>query len=418
MIKFLLVGASFSNKGAEAMIITTCEGLKKYFPDSRLILTSPEYKYDKKKIEKLLLPLEIVSVINQSASKNKFIRIFKFGYRFLITLKNIVIIKLSKEYEGRQFINNKFNAIYHSDIIIDISGIDFTDYFSNSNTLSHMLYFLYAKILNKPYFCFPQAFGPANKFINKFAIKLCMSMANYIMPRGNISKRFIEELGITKNVKLITDLAFSFDKCNDKSVYDIFKEEKIDYENKKFVGITINTHLYNWSETDIIQIFAKFLDYITEKCDYEVLLLIHALYASGIDDSDIAEMIYEKSTNKPKIHIITGDYSASELKGIISKCHILMGSRFHSMIAALSTNVPVLVIGWGHKYKEILDLFEMNEVIVDYKELSSEKLIEKFEEVNQNYFKLKDKISCIANNYKNTKYEAAEIVFNEVNKLE
>lgn len=418
MIKFLLVGASFSNKGAEAMIITTCEGLKKYFPDSRLILVSPEYKYDKKKIEKLLLPLEIVNVINQSTSKNKLIRIFNFGYRVLITLKDIVIIKLSNKYKKRQFINNKFNAIYHSDIIIDISGINFTDYFSNFNTLAHMLYFLYAKILNKPYFCFPQAFGPANKFINKFAIKLCMPMANYIMPRGNISKGFIEELGITKNVKLITDLAFSFDKCDDKLVYDIFKKEKIDYKNKKFVGVTINTHLYNWSETDIIQIFAKFLDYITEKYDYEVLLLIHALYASGIDDSDIAEMIYEKSTNKPKIHIIAGDYNASELKGIISKCHILVGSRFHSMIAALSTNVPVLVIGWSHKYKEILDLFEMDRFIVDYRELSPGKLIKKFEEVNQNYFKLKDKISCIANNCENTKYEAAEIVFKEVNKLE
>jgi polysaccharide pyruvyl transferase WcaK-like protein len=116
--------------------------------------------------------------------------------------------------------------------------------------------------------------------------------------------------------------------------------------------------------------------------------------------------------------MITGDYNASELKGIISKCHILVGSRFHSMIAALSTGVPILVIGWSHKYNEILDLFEMGEFIVDYRELSLGKLIEKFEKVNQNHLKSKDKISHIANNYRNTKYEAAEIVFNEVNKLE
>lgn len=418
MVKFLLVGANFLNKGAEAMIITACEGLKEYFPESEFVLASSDYEYDKKKIEKSFLPLEIVNIINQSTSKNKFIRIFKFGYRFLITLKDIISIKLLNKYKNRQFINNKFNAIYHSDIIIDISGISFTDYFSNFNTLSHMFDFLYAKILNKPYFCFPQAFGPPNKFINKFAIKLCMPLANYIMPRGNISKGFIEELGITKNVKLITDLALSLDKCSDKLVYDIFKEENIDYKNKKFVGITINTHLYNWSETDIIQIFAKFLDYITEKHDYEILILIHTLYTNSIDDSDIAEMVYKKSSNKSKIHIITGDYNASELKGIISKCHILVGSRFHSMIAALSTGVPILVIGWSHKYKEILDLFEMGEFIVDYRELNSKKLIEKFEKVNQNYLKSKDKISRIANNYRNTKYEAAEIVFNEVNKLE
>ena len=41
------------------------------------------------------------------------------------------------------------------------------------------------------------------------------------------------------------------------------------------------------------------------------------------------------------------------------------------MIAALSLAVPVYVIGWSHKYKEVLERFQMDEFMRDYKNVDA-----------------------------------------------
>jgi polysaccharide pyruvyl transferase WcaK-like protein len=49
-------------------------------------------------------------------------------------------------------------------------------------------------------------------------------------------------------------------------------------------------------------------------------------------------------------------------------CKGVMVSRFHAMIAALSAKQPVIVLGWSHKYKEVMDSFELGSLVYDYKQ--------------------------------------------------
>jgi polysaccharide pyruvyl transferase WcaK-like protein len=49
------------------------------------------------------------------------------------------------------------------------------------------------------------------------------------------------------------------------------------------------------------------------------------------------------------------------------------------MIAALEREVPVLLIGWSHKYKEVLDMFGLGAWAVDYSDLTGALLIESFQ---------------------------------------
>ena len=56
--------------------------------------------------------------------------------------------------------------------------------------------------------------------------------------------------------------------------------------------------------------------------------------------------------------VIIGDAPAALLKGYISKCSFFVGARTHSTIAAYSTGVPTLVIGYSVKSRGIAtDLF-------------------------------------------------------------
>ena len=60
---------------------------------------------------------------------------------------------------------------------------------------------------------------------------------------------------------------------------------------------------------------------------------------------------------------------AEEIREYIGRCRFLVASRFHAMIGALQRKVPVLLVGWSHKYKEVLDMFGLGSYAADYADL-------------------------------------------------
>ena len=56
------------------------------------------------------------------------------------------------------------------------------------------------------------------------------------------------------------------------------------------------------------------------------------------------------------------DYNAEELKGYISRCRFMVVARTHASIAAYSTQVPTLVVGYSVKARGIAkDIFGTEE---------------------------------------------------------
>ncbi len=67
-------------------------------------------------------------------------------------------------------------------------------------------------------------------------------------------------------------------------------------------------------------------------------------------------------------------YNAKELKGYISRCRAFVGARTHSTIAAYSTGVPTLAIGYSVKARGIAkDLFGTEETMFCRYQISNQK---------------------------------------------
>ena len=77
------------------------------------------------------------------------------------------------------------------------------------------------------------------------------------------------------------------------------------------------------------------------------LPLIDALRASLPDDE--------------RVHWAAGVRNFNDVTEVVRACDALVASRFHSMVAGLSSAVPTLVLGWGHKYAEVLELFGLDQ---------------------------------------------------------
>ena len=85
---------------------------------------------------------------------------------------------------------------------------------------------------------------------------------------------------------------------------------------------------------------------------------------------DIAARIGEREG----VLFIDDDLSSQQLRYVIGLCTRFVTSRFHAMISSLSMAVPTVVIGWSHKYQEVLDLFGLSEWAFGSDEFSAEKL--------------------------------------------
>jgi len=87
------------------------------------------------------------------------------------------------------------------------------------------------------------------------------------------------------------------------------------------------------------------------------------------------------------------------------------------MIGALYKKVPVLLVGWSHKYKEVLDMFRLGQNAIDYKKLDLEGLIEAFNEFEAKQDEIRDNIERYLDEVKESSYQNIEIVLEELNRV-
>ena len=109
--------------------------------------------------------------------------------------------------------------------------------------------------------------------------------------------------------------------------------------------------------------YRKMLRYILDNTQYRIALIPHVVQP-GNDDREPLQKLYEEVADKSRVCVIE-DGTCEQLKGYISRCALFVGARTHATIAAYSSCVPTLVIGYSTKARGIAaELFGTEENIV------------------------------------------------------
>lgn len=102
--------------------------------------------------------------------------------------------------------------------------------------------------------------------------------------------------------------------------------------------------------------YKALIQYILNNTDASIALIPHVVWAHN-DDRVPLKQLYDDFDQDSRL-ILVEDHTAPELKYIISKCSFFVGARTHATIAAYSTGVPTLVVGYSVKARGIArDLF-------------------------------------------------------------
>ena len=124
------------------------------------------------------------------------------------------------------------------------------------------------------------------------------------------------------------------------------------------VGINLSPMVQALEKTPGITMknYNNFIEFILRNTHQNVALIPHVVWKNN-DDRKILKELYEIHKYTGRV-VLLDDMPAEKLKGYISKCSFFVVSRTHSTIAAYSSNIPTLVIGYSVKSKGIAkDLF-------------------------------------------------------------
>ena len=106
--------------------------------------------------------------------------------------------------------------------------------------------------------------------------------------------------------------------------------------------------------------YRNLITHILAHTDCYIALIPHVVWASN-DDRTVLRRLYEEFGCHERL-IPVEDHTAPELKYIISRCRLFVGARTHATIAAYSSCVPTLVVGYSVKARGIArDLFGTEE---------------------------------------------------------
>lgn len=294
--------------------------------------------------------------------------------------------------------NKVLKAYKGTDLVIDEAGISFVD---SRGFVMNTYAFVCAAVpllMGVPVVKYSQALGTFKNPYNRFLAKWILPKLKLICARGQGTYDNLKEIGITDNVKLCADGAFTMadsipickrveERCKD----DVFYSGKI-------VGLSVSSVVQKKCRKlgiNYPQIMAEFIEYLDGK-GYGVLMIANAARInsekSRNNDLIIGDEIYEAVRKKKNVRWYHEEMDAEEIREYISRCRFLVASRFHAMIGALEKKVPVLLIGWSHKYQEVLDMFGLGQYAADFSGLNIDNLKKSFADFEADEELIRDKL--------------------------
>ena len=175
-------------------------------------------------------------------------------------------------------------------------------------------------------------------------------LADYdgIITRESITYEAVRE--VQKNCYLFPDPAFFMPSQQCEIVYRL--------SQSNVIGINVSPHILKCGkdETKAYENYKQLIAYILKETDASIALIPHVVWDRN-DDRKIHRQLYDDFDQNERL-ILVEDHCAPELKYIISKCRFFIGARTHATIAAYSSCVPTLVVGYSVKSKGIArDIF-------------------------------------------------------------
>lgn len=185
-----------------------------------------------------------------------------------------------------------------------------------------------------------------------------LSLFDAIAVRESISYEAMVEAGVPSDkMALIPDPAFTLGAK--------FRPLSSRFSPENTVGINVSPMIIGNEQSNGVTMknYMALMEYLLRETDFSIALIPHVVWEYN-DDREPLKRLYEPFVGTGRVTMIS-DADCRTLKGYIARLRLFVGARTHATIAAYSTCVPTLVVGYSVKARGIArDLFGTEEKYV------------------------------------------------------
>jgi len=375
-MKILLRGGGLINKGAEAMLLTVKAEMAKRVPNAHFIL-----------------PKDCIHSDAEDTQARRFgfeVRRPRVATRFrtaTTTLK--VAIRASKSartlWRRRDEYFPTLEMLAEVDAVLDVHGYAFGDPWLPHYVVRTSGFVSLCRMLRKPYIFLPQSWGPFQRKSTQSGYRGICRDSTAFYARDRASRAYLAELLAQpeSEIRLSPDIAFVFNH-NDYAVGDVPPLPAILMTTSDpLVGISPNMRVYERAGGGGVgNEYIKALACICRQCirlGARLVLIPHEIRApnrqAGVSDDCFLIHLLTGIVDDQSIIALTDQYTAPQIRMVMERLDLLVGSRFHALVGALSAKVPVVALGWSHKYLELLTDVGLNGFCASYSEAAHQEVI-------------------------------------------
>ena len=367
MTEVALVGATFyGNRGAEAMLTTTIALLRRRRPDMRFNVFS------------------YYPVKDRASISDGHVRVFSATpAQLVLALLPLALLYVLLGIPGlrglRRSLPESIQALARSKALICLAGVSFID--GREKFLPfNVATILPAMLVGVPVVKFAQAVGPFDKGANRLAARLFLTRCARVFTRGAVTHSHLADRFDGSFFERANDVAFSF-----RPEYSLTRgAEGVD-------AIVQRAEASRAGGAAVVGICPSVVVAKRRAAhgrDYadEVAALVTSLHGAGRavvvfpnatrgDDPDKTHnndlpLLADVRARLPDdvrsaVTVVDASVNAADVHRIIAACDVVVTSRFHAMVGALVCAKPVLVLGWSHKYREVMALFGLEDHVFD-----------------------------------------------------
>jgi len=358
-VHIMIIGGGLVSKGAEAMLLVVRDAIKAAVPESILYMPLAR-QVDSEQLKKY--GFEIVKQRRQG----RVVKAVSFG---LVMTRLVRQGRIDVSAAKEKGIANIFRV---SDIVVDIAGFASSDQWGPLVAFGRWRQYALSKRAGNRIIFMPQSWGPFNNGRIRLFTRAMLRNAEVVCAREKTSYDHLIESGCVKPQKILLspDLAFQFRASPANRGQSILHEAGLTDRNGPIIAITPNMRIFErtpgqGANNAYLSALMDVIKHFLRETSGRIVLIPHEASFRRTNDTELCNMLIQQIQDRERVYMLRGNESAADIKAVIGLSEFLVASRYHSLIAALSMRTPATVIGWSHKYDDVMRELGLRQCVVD-----------------------------------------------------
>ncbi|WP_164842384.1 polysaccharide pyruvyl transferase family protein [Actinoplanes solisilvae] len=297
--------------------------------------------------------------------------------RSLATLAGTTLAARAPALEHRRIIGRRLaehlRLCRGADLVVCVGGgyLRGKPTWSSTFTLALLLQpLLMYRWLGVPTVLYPQSIGPFPTRPQRWMAQRVLRETDLVIVRENISQEILAGLGVTGNVLRSVDSGFAFAA---EGTVDLRARLRV-RPGRPLVGVTVREWLDPAGQERYERAVAGAADAAVEEFGATVVF-VPQVTSERQDDDDrtcgrrVADRMRHPAT------VLDESYDHRTIKALYAGLDLLVGTRFHSVIFAMTALVPVLAIEYEHKTTGIMRDLGLDEWVHDIATVDRDTLV-------------------------------------------